>query len=117
MHCSPGEKLPTRCVKSRRYIDKAIMLAAAGWPRVCASTRAAFDGKIGIWPFMTFESAKRDRKNRPAKTPVPTCVNVNRQTYRDMLIVKLLLAIEKRWSGATCVVQQDNAPAHVPPSN
>ncbi|XP_050207663.1 uncharacterized protein LOC126657082 [Mercurialis annua] len=45
-----------------------MFLAAVARPRIDTNSGQSFDGKIGIWPFMFKEPAKRTSKNRVAGT-------------------------------------------------
>ena len=48
---APDEQPPYRKSKSKRHIPKVMFLVATARPR--------FDSKIGLWPFITHEPAKR----------------------------------------------------------
>ncbi|KAE8984945.1 hypothetical protein PF010_g14980 [Phytophthora fragariae] len=113
----PDEAVPTRRVRSKRHIPKVMVLAAVARPRTDPRTGAFFDGKIGLWAFLTHEPAQRSSRNRPAGTLVPNEQSVNKSTYREMLVERVLPAIRTKWPGATSgeriVIQQDNAPPHI----
>ncbi|ETM45745.1 hypothetical protein L914_09280, partial [Phytophthora nicotianae] len=64
----PGEPIPYRQVRSKRYITKVIMLAAVARPRWDPDSRTYFDGKLGIWPFIERKPAVRSSPRRPAGT-------------------------------------------------
>lgn len=113
----PGEQPPARTLRSNRHIMKVMMLAAVARPRRDVSTDTYFDGRLGIWPFLSYEPARRSSRNRPAGTLVPCDVPVNKETYRSMLLERLLPAIAARWLGNCYVIQQDNAPAHIAPAD
>lgn len=76
-----------------------------------------FDSKLGIWPFVTVDEAKRSSVNCPAGTLVVHKVNVDRAEYRNMLIDNLIPAIKRKVSQwmrrRELVIQQDGAEAHV----
>jgi hypothetical protein len=75
-----------------------------------------FDGKLGIWPFVSEEPAQRTSKNRAAGTIEIKPVSVDRDTYRAMLIENVIPAIKQKvpWLKSTkLVIQQDGAGAHV----
>ena len=72
-----------------------------------------FDGKLGIWPFITVEQAKRSSRNRPAGTPVTKAKTlVTNVEYRQFIIEKLLPAMKEKWPSnvSNCVIKihQDN---------
>ncbi|WOG99681.1 hypothetical protein DCAR_0519035 [Daucus carota subsp. sativus] len=77
-----------------------------------------FEGKFGIFPFITKEPAKRKSKNRPAGTLETKPINpITQDVTRKMMIDKVLPAIESMWpgghSGGIIFVQQDNAKPHI----
>ncbi|GMF20859.1 unnamed protein product [Phytophthora fragariaefolia] len=115
----PGEVAPTRRVKSRRYITRVMVLAAVARPRVDTVTQNYFDGQLGVWTFVEKVPAQRSSRRRPTGTLETTEVSVTKATYRDMLISRVLPAIEACWPNASeaVVIQQDNAPAHIKPDD
>lgn len=117
------EPEPHRQVKSKRFITKVMFLAAVARPRLDPVKNEFFDGKIGIWPFIKYEPAKRNSKNRCAGTEVASPVVVDKNEYRQMLINKVLPAIKSKWPcnrverRRTIFLQQDNAKPHITPSD
>jgi hypothetical protein len=97
------------------------MLAAVARPRSDPTTGAEFSGKLRIWPFVIREPTMRSSARRPTGTMETKEGRVNKETYRTMLMEKLLLAIRTRWPWAGAnervLVQQDNAPAHISPED
>ncbi|KAG3065861.1 hypothetical protein PC116_g14057 [Phytophthora cactorum] len=91
----PGEPKPERSVRSKRYITKMIMLAAVARPRWVSSGSTFFDGKLGIWAFVVREPALRSSHRRPAGTMETKEGRVNKETYRAMLIERLLPALRE----------------------
>ena len=114
-----GESIPERKVKSKRFIAKVMFLAAFARPRFDPTTGGMWDGKVGIWPFVTVEIAQRNSVNRPAGTPVTKCVNVDRVVSRKMYKEKLTPAIleKKHHFSSDIYVQQDNAKPHPTPDD
>jgi hypothetical protein len=97
-HLVPGEKVPDRFAKSRNYIPKAMFFAANARPRWDPHRKCIWDGKLGIFPFVVKEAAKRSSKNRLSGTiETKPVVSVNRDTVRTMMIDKLLPAIVDKW--------------------
>ncbi len=88
-YLAPDEKPPQRSCKSKRFIIKIMFLTAIARPQTDPTTGEKFDGKIGIWPFVTYEVAKRKSKNRPAGTLVMKPATVTRQLYRSLLLEKV----------------------------
>lgn len=113
------EPEPHRQVKSKRFITKVMFLAAVARPRFDHHHNQWFDGKIGIWPFIKNEPAKRNSKNRCRGTSVTTTVAVGKIEYRKMLMDKVLPAIRSKWPGnridksQPIFIQQDNAKPHI----
>ena len=112
-----GEDAPLRVAKSKRHIPKVMFLCAVARPRWDPHRNQHFDGKLGIWPFVITEEAKRASRNRPKGTLETKVIMVNQPTYREMLINKLLPAILQKWPTSfrdqTIKIQQDNARPHI----
>ena len=71
-----------------------MFLAAVARPRWDTRRNQRFVGKLGIWPFITFEEARRNSRNRPAGTPVTKAMtSVTNVEYSQFIIEKLLPAI------------------------
>jgi hypothetical protein len=114
----PGEIEPHRTSQSKRFITKVMFLAAVARPRWDFSRNQWFDGKLGIWPFVFQEPAKRASKNRPAGTmETKNISSVDKFQYRKMMLENVLPAIEASWPrssrGTTIYIQQDNAKPHI----
>lgn len=97
-------------------------MAAVARPRWDAEKNCTFDGKLGIWPFVTEEEAKRSSKNRPKGTLETKCIDsVDNEEIRKILIEKLYPAIREHWPIESrkdiIIVQQDNAKPHVSSSD
>ena len=78
------------------HIPKVMVLAAVAWLRQFANG-TSFDGKLGVWPFVHIVLAKNNSKNRPAGTPVVKGVSASCKTSWNMLLTKVLPAINARW--------------------
>lgn len=90
----PDESIPLRTCKSLNFIDKIKFLAVVARPRFDPIRNEMFSGKIGIFPFVTIEPAKRKSKNRPAGTlETKTLTVVKKDVTRRFLIDKVLPAI------------------------
>ncbi|KAF0715306.1 Aste57867_3474 [Aphanomyces stellatus] len=111
----PGEKVPKRKCKSKRFITKVMFLSAVARPRYDEVTGLWWNGKIGTWPFTEKVAAARSSVNRPAGTIETKTITVTKDIYRSFLVNKVLPAIESTWQGPTRVIklQYDNAKAHV----
>ena len=93
-----GEEEPHQTMKSKRFLTKVMFLAAVACPRWDAHQNQHFNGKLGIWPFITTEAAKRSGRNRPAGTLVMKAMtSVTNVEYRQFLLDKLLPVIEEKW--------------------
>jgi len=112
------EDEPHRTCKSKNFIGKVMFLVAQARPRFDAQGNEIFDGKIGVFPFVTKEPAKRTSANRVAGTMETKAMSsVNRDVIRSFFIEKVLPAIKEKWPredlGSTIFIQQDNARTHI----
>lgn len=112
------EETPHRSCKSKRFITKVMFMAAVARPRFDHRKGEYFDGKLGIWPFVYKEPAKRNSKNRVKGTLVtrPT-ESVNAEECKKMLIENVLPAIRNKFPNINknepIYIQQDNAKPHL----
>ena len=113
-YIAKDEKEPHFQAKSKRYLPKVMFLCAVARPRFDSSGQCVFDGKLGIWPFVSTVEAKRASKNRPAGTPVLQPIRVNKEVYTQFLVEKVFKSIREKFprSTKTVYVQHDNASAH-----
>ncbi|XP_010445048.1 PREDICTED: uncharacterized protein LOC104727658 [Camelina sativa] len=114
----PTEEEPLRTCQSKNYIGKVMFLAAMARPRFDKEGTEIFSGKIGIFPFVTMEPAKRRSKNREAGTlELKAVTSVKREDIKACLIEKVLSVIHEKWPledrGKTIFIQQDNARTHI----
>ena len=114
----PDEEVPHRTCQSKNYIEKVMFLAAMARPRFDEEGNETFSGKIGVFPFVTMQPAKRRSKNRDAGTlELKASTSVKREDIRACLIEKVIPVIHERWPvedrGKTIFIQQDNARTHV----
>ncbi|PNX75296.1 mariner transposase [Trifolium pratense] len=114
----PDEEDPLRTCKSKNFIGKVMFLAATARPRFDAEKRVLFDGKIGIFPLVTEEPAKRSSVNRAAGTlETKPITSVTKQVIRSYMIEKVLPAIKEKWPREDrcypIFIQQDNARTHI----
>ncbi|MCH99189.1 mariner transposase [Trifolium medium] len=92
------EEDPIRTCKSKNFIPKVMFLAAIARPRFDAQGNVLFDGKIGIFPLVTQEPAKRSSVNRPAGTlETKPIQSVTKSVIRTFLLEKVLPAIKEKW--------------------
>lgn len=111
----PEEEGPHRTCKSKRFITKIMFLAAVARPRWDPKKKQWFDGKLGLWPFVYQEQAKRNSKNRAKGTLVTKATEViNTAESRKMILEKVFPAIRERFPRGNKIVkiQQDNAKPH-----
>ncbi|KAL7142023.1 hypothetical protein ABFS83_08G094600 [Erythranthe nasuta] len=114
----PDEEDPLRTCKSKNYIGKVMFLAAIARPRFDAQGNEIFSGKIAVFPFVTYEPAKRTSINRVAGTlETKPITSVNKDVVRSYLIEKVLPSIKEKWPredvGRPIFIQQDNARTHI----
>ena len=76
-----------------------MFMAAVAKPRYDPNRKTMFNGKIGIWPFVTHELAKRNIKNGIKGTLATKGIpNINRHETRKMLVENIIPAIKKKWA-------------------
>ena len=92
---------PLRVSKSKRFVPKIMFLAAVSRPQWDKNKRSKFNGKIGIWPLVTKEKAKRKSRNRDAGTLISKpLTSIDKNTMRKYLIEKVLPAIKENFPRA-----------------
>lgn len=111
------EEPPLRACKSKRFITKVMFMAAVARPRYDNSRKQYFNGKIGLWPFVYQEPAKRNSKNRPKGTlETKPIESVNAKEVEKMLVEKVLPSIREKFPVSSkklpIFIQQDNAKPH-----
>ena len=116
------EEEPHRTCKSKNFVTKVMFLAAVARPRFDGQGNVTFSGKIGIYPFITKEPAKRSSVNRVAGTlETKAMTSVKRDTVRSYLIEKVIRDIRAKWPREDMhkliCIQQDNARTHVDPKD
>ncbi|XP_062208383.1 uncharacterized protein LOC133909852 [Phragmites australis] len=118
----PGEDEPTRTCKNKNFIPKIMILTALARPRFNSDGNCTFDGKIGSFPLVTFEPAKRSSVNRPAGTlEMKPIESITKEVTRTFLIEKVLPVIRAKWpcedANKPIYIQQDNARPHIAPND
>ncbi|XP_050916007.1 uncharacterized protein LOC127131116 [Lathyrus oleraceus] len=112
------EEDPIRTCKSNFFFEKVMFLVDITHQRFDAEDRELFSGKIGVFPLVTHEPAKRSSINRAAGTlEIKPITSVNKQVIRSYLIEKVLPAINEKWLReeirSPIYIQQDNARTHI----
>ena len=97
-------------------------MTALARPRFDSNGNCTFDGKIGCFPFVTYEPAKRSSANRPAGTiEMKPIESITKEVIRIFLIEKVLPAIRAKWpredANKHIYIQQDNARPHIAPND
>nr|XP_051221899.1 uncharacterized protein LOC127340165 [Lolium perenne] len=117
----PEEEDPVRTIQNKNSIGKVMFLTAVAKPRHDGQRNVTFDGKVGIWAFVTESAAKYNSKNRTKGTMELKTINVTRDVMREYLCEKVIPAIAELWPddghGETIWIQQDNARTHVLPDD
>ena len=91
-----GEILPERQIQSKRFIPKVMFLCAVARPRYDFHRKKMFSGKLGIWPFVKKEPAKRSSVNRAKGTLETKPISVDDQVYSDFIKKKYCLQFVKK---------------------
>ncbi|KAI5419637.1 uncharacterized protein LOC127137097 [Lathyrus oleraceus] len=112
------EEEPHRTCKSKNFISKVMFLCAVTRPRFDNEENETYSGKIGIFPFVYEQPARRSSVNRVAGTiETKPIAFVTREVNKAYLINKVLPAIENMWPredvGKKIFIQQDNARSHI----
>ncbi|VFQ68959.1 unnamed protein product [Cuscuta campestris] len=113
----PEEVDPYRTCKSKRFITKVMFLCVVGRPLIDDNGVVLLDGKIGIFHFTETVEAKRRSKNRAKGVlEVKPIKAVTKQVIKDMLINKVIPAIQEKWPrnlSKNIHIQKDNARPHI----
>ncbi|ETV77602.1 hypothetical protein H257_08513 [Aphanomyces astaci] len=110
------EPVAVRKGSSKRHIVKVMFLTAVARPRYDCAKKSTWDGKIGMWPFVTKAPAQRTSKNRVRGTIVTTPMTVTKPIYRHFLLQHVIPSIKLLWPSRRdnpIYIQQDNARPHV----
>lgn len=86
------QDVPHRTCKSKNFVGKVMFLAAIACPRFDSEGNITLSGKVGIWPFVTKEPAKRRSVNKAAGT-METKVSVGKSVILYSFIGKVLPSI------------------------
>lgn len=94
----PTEEEPLRTCQRKNYIGKVMFLAPMARPRFDEEGEELFSGKIGIFPFVTMQAARRKSENRDAGTlELKALTSVKREDIKACLIDKVIPAIHEKW--------------------
>jgi len=112
----------TARTKHKSHIMKVMFLCAVARPRFDDQGACRFDGKIGIWPFVEWQQARRSSINIPRGTWELKPIYITRDVYRKYMIEKVLPAIfdrfpRERSRDQTIFIQQDNPNSHFKPDD
>ncbi|CAO2043368.1 unnamed protein product [Urochloa humidicola] len=112
------------CITSqnKNYGLKVLILTAIAQPRFDSDGNCSFDGKIGCFPFVTYEVAKRSSVNRPAgKVEMKPIDPVEDEVIRYFMIEKVLPTIRAKWpledANKPIFIQQDSGKPHLSPND
>ena len=120
---APGEEPPHCTTRHKGYIRKVMFLSAIVRPRKIRGQW--WDGKIGIWPIGEMGYAQKTSKNQPKGTPIWVNQSVDKKTYREYMIKKILPAIIEKFPSSYLdkrnkrgvLIQQDGAKSHIAPDD
>ena len=83
---------------TRKNTQDVLILTAIAQSRFDSDGSCTFDGKIGCFPLVTYEVAKRSNANWPAGRIEMKPINpVKEEVIRDLMIQKVLPAIRAKW--------------------
>lgn len=107
----PDEEDPIRNCKSKNFIAKVMFLDALARTRFDSQGNEIFSGKIGVFPFVTKEPAKRTSVNRVAGTlETKPILSVNARTHIDQNDVEFCQAGVKYGLDIHLMSQPPNSP-------
>ena len=111
-----------RCYRiTRKNTLDVLILTAIARSRFDSDGSCSFDGKIGCFPLVTYEVAKRSNANRPAGMIEMKPINpVKEEVIRDLMIQKVLPAIRAKWppeDASNHIFIQDNGRPHLAPND
>lgn len=117
-----GRKPQPKC-KSKRFMIKVMFLTVVARPRFDENGVCTFDGKIGTWPFVKWEQAINNSKNRQAGTWELKPVCVTKALYTEYICEKAIPAAIAKWprdrsrSVQHIGIQHDNPNTHFKPTD
>ncbi|XXQ33160.1 Uncharacterized protein PBTT_03620 [Plasmodiophora brassicae] len=86
-YMAPGEDDPCRTSTNINYLTHAMFLVAVARPRLDYVNGTWFDGKIGCFPFVEQQTARRSSKNRPSGTVETKCVkSITKDVFRRKVV-------------------------------
>jgi hypothetical protein len=108
---------PQRTIHNKNNISKVMFLTAVARPRFDEDEdeKVLFDGKLGVWAFVTKTPAKNNSKNRPKGIIELKSLVVTRDMMREYLLEKVIPAIHAQWpdDNEIIFIQHDNSRTHV----
>jgi len=110
------EEEPHRVTKNKGHIRKVMFLCAVTKPCFDAHKKMPFDGKIGIWPFISDRVVQRSSAyHKRGDVVMEPILSIDRDIYRSFILEKVLPAIKEKVPRrhSTLFIQQDNAGAHI----
>jgi hypothetical protein len=117
IYLAQDEEPPERSVKNKSHITKVMFLTAVACPQFNEDGNCTFDGKVGMWPFVTYQPAATTSTNRVRGTIITKPTNVTYRVYLEYMLQKVLPAIKQKFprNHAPSIhigIQHDNAPSH-----
>jgi len=113
----PGyQRPPDQTAFHKSHIQKVMFLVAVGKPQKGPSGEF-FEGKVGIYPFITPTAAKRDSKHHRKGDTVLKCYTVDADAYYDMMtrkdgVLDMIKAKLPWMKGKTIIIQHNGASPH-----
>lgn len=88
------ERLVTLKAQSKQFIAKVVFLAARGRP-LKRTKMAAFNGSVGICPFIKMDIAPTRAKNKEASTTLSKLVLIENNIWKNFMVENVFLAMQK----------------------
>ncbi|XP_057530102.1 uncharacterized protein LOC130808661 [Amaranthus tricolor] len=116
-----SEVEPHREIQLKRFISKIMFMCTVAKQIYSSNGNVIFDGKIGMWPFISQEPAKRSSKNRRrGELETKPIRSITKEHMRVMLITNVIPTIRAKWPSMfskDIIIQQDNAKPHIAPND
>ncbi|ETW02792.1 hypothetical protein H310_05281 [Aphanomyces invadans] len=88
------EAVPVRKCSSKRHIIVVMFLTAVARVHFDYAQKTMWDGKVGMWPFVTAEPVRRMSNNRDREALVTTPVTITKNVYCEYLLQQVIPSIK-----------------------
>ena len=118
---APGEVEPLRECQCKRFIPKIMFMCVVVKSMFSSNGNVFFEGKIGIWPFITRELAKKSSKHiKKGRVETKPVQFITKEHMRAMLINNVIPTIRLEWPKGlsnNIFIQKHNVKPHIAHNN